>query len=921
MTTENKQEPYFNKDSWPLVIAMPGGFSFTARYRAAEQCYRSLKAPADPPFSELVVVRMKAAPVVHVVRSDSTGLSKSASEGVRYLGQWLRGEELAEFRLAPADFADILGLGEVAASVLATFHAALILREATFAEMRSLQPWMERSKQSSGLDGLYLALTEVAAIRHENRSTQESLLSTIEGQWPKTSLWNPIVTKHVADRLVAEDDLEFVPALLREAIAGFKAAPATEMGVEIATLGSILCRTGLAYLETEGGDRLLNLGEEIWAGEQHDDLAAGVFSESRLSDINVAIRQDRLVRPTAPRTALLFQPYSRAEWHRKIDSAQALLLHGDATGAVRVARDAFLDSCCNGHYNGRFYALEIVGVAQLALGETLRGLEAVLRSGRSSLFEAVVERLAIAQSPSEAFIGKLRRIAEESPREYQTRRAVLSTVLAWLLRASHDTDPDLADRAAQSLSGLATLGPVTGVKNTDFSGIALKAILEAVKASPRIRSLICSSVCSASIFQLRHEGFWSGADVAIQLLLEVSEALDNEAVLEASDAVCSVLERYPPEMDLWPVARRAAAFLAHTRIRNVIAGSHALRQRCAGLLFGHSMKGRLNWPQISETLSLWGFDYRADPDRIGFVQGLLASMVDEAAEYRSSGCGDAIGQLLRLRSAFPAEAQQALDHLVGVLKFRYHDGHGSPALPRLVYPIVEIARALHQGEGKESLLWEGAARLFSALKDLWWDASAHPGLLGSWGLQATDAAEPAVVYNFALLTIDLSRMLGREDEARACLKDAAVREPSFAPAFASANDSSYHGPDPDPETSLGLPAFAEMAAAEFYARVPEFLARIHLYVDQNLGGDYVGQLALRSLALGPRAADIGVLTAALLHPPPRQMHALLLKCVEPYRQAVGVRRGASILDGSEWAILSSMVGLLRVRWREQATPV
>jgi hypothetical protein len=417
-----------------------------------------------------------------------------------------------------------------------------------------------------------------------------------------------------------------------------------------------------------------------------------------------------------------------------------------------------------------------------------------------------------------------------------------------------------------------------------------EAVLDICKRRPEFRSGIRDELANVLARRIGGTGYWTGEDVALRLATECAPVFTNEGLKSVVIAVVALLKKTHASDGNWVIAKPAIRLLG---------------EECVGNLAERDSE--LGSEIVREVLKFNGGDsdgtYAADiifslnryPPVLLHAQGVenqYESLVKQALEKASTiNASNAVNNMMALLVAPKVSGKKAIARVLENLGRILASGvNGKSALSfGPAYTPIRYLVAYRTDICRESAMPVEAfdrslAELSAELQRVWNTAIEHPSIFAPLALLRKQPAEPAIVHNWVIASLELAESVGQSKAMLATL-EAARDQTQLSDGISLAFATRHAG---GAAADIGLAFMSTESRGAFYAAIGRRLSALQGNTDRR----FTTALFKNTLRHGPRQVDAAVFASIF----PRDVDHLasLMQELEDYKARIGENRELSL---------------------------
>ncbi len=425
--------------------------------------------------------------------------------------------------------------------------------------------------------------------------------------------------------------------------------------------------------------------------------------------------------------------------------------------------------------------------------------------------------------------------------------------------------------------------------DADFQ-TCFEAVLDVCKRRPEFRFGIRDELASVLARRIGGTGYWTGEDIALRLAAECAPVFTDEGLKHVVGAAVALLRNTHPSDGNWVIVKPAIRLLG---------------EECVGDLAVRD--GELGSEMVREVLKFNGGDsdgtYAADiifalnryPPVLLHAQGVedqYKPLVKQALEKASAiNSSNAVNNMMALLVAPRVAGKEAIALVLEILGKILDSGvNGKSALSfGPAYTPVRYLVAYRTDICRESGMPvedfdRSLAELSGQLQRVWHTAIEHPSIFAPLAILRKQAAEPAIVHNWVIASLELAESVGQSEAMVATLEAARAQKQlsdGISLAFATRHASGARG-------DIDVEFMSTESRGAFYAAIGRRLSALQGNADRRFTTD----LFKNTLRHGPRQVDAAVFASIS----PRDVDHLtsLIQELEDYKARIGENRELSL---------------------------
>lgn len=428
-----------------------------------------------------------------------------------------------------------------------------------------------------------------------------------------------------------------------------------------------------------------------------------------------------------------------------------------------------------------------------------------------------------------------------------------------------------------------------------------EAVLDICKRRPEFRSSIRDELADVLARRIGDTGYWTGEDVALRLAIECAPVFTDEGLMGVVRAVVALLKNTHPSDGSWVVVKPAIRLLSERRV-----GDLAERDRKLG---GEIVREILRFNN-GESNGTYAADiifalnrYPAVLLHAQDVKNQYRSLVKQALEKASAiNASNAVNNLMALLVAPRAAGEDAITRTLEILGKILDSGASGksvlsfgPAYTLVRYLVAYRADICRESAMSAEVFDLSLAQLSEKLQVVWDAAIEHPSIFAPLALLRRQPAEPTIVHNWVIASLELAESVG-QSEAMLAKLEAAKHQTQLSNGISLAFATRHAG---GAAAHIDVGFMSTESRGAFYAALGRRLSALQGNTDTG----FKTALFRSAIRHGPRQVDAAVF--ASVSPDDVDRVGSLIQELEDYKARIGENRELSL----------TLLPLLE-RWRE-----
>jgi hypothetical protein len=451
------------------------------------------------------------------------------------------------------------------------------------------------------------------------------------------------------------------------------------------------------------------------------------------------------------------------------------------------------------------------------------------------------------------------------------RDSLATLMLGYLIRIGSDSNSNLRKDGA------------------DFQ-TCFEAVLDICNRRPEFRFGIRDELANVLARRIGGTGYWTGEDVALRLATECAPVFTNEGLKGVVSAVVALLKNTHPSDGNWVVVKPAIRLLAEGCVGDLAERDRELGDEIVREILKFN-NGESDGTYAADII----FALNRYPAVLLHAQGVenqYKSLVKQALEKASAiGASNAINNMMALLVAPRAAGKDAIARTLEILgKILDSGANGKSALSfGPAYTPVRYLVAYRADICRESAMSvedfdRSLAELSAKLQVVWDTAIEHPSIFAPLALLRKQPAEPTIVHNWVVASLELAESVGQAKAMLAKLeaaRDQAQLSNGISLAFATRHAGGA-------AADIDVEFMSTESRGAFYAAIGRRLSALQGNTDPR----FTTALFKNAIRHGPRQVDAAVFASIF----PRDVDRLgsLIQELEDYKARIGENRELSL---------------------------